>query len=102
MQHVWQPCGKWLHKKYIAHTVKHPPVQMDWGPMSAAGTTVVYNLASVKTINRQKMYQIKKKLEMRIFVDQCNIFMHDGATCRKIKIELFWGENIRLLDWSRI
>jgi len=33
------------------------------------------------------MYQIEKKSEMRIFVDQCNIFMHDGITCRKIKID---------------
>jgi len=30
---------------------------------------------------------------MRIFVDQCNIFMHDGATCRKNKIvKNFLGE----------
>jgi len=41
---------------------------------------------------------------MRIYVDQCNIFMHDGATCRKNKIvKNFFGEkNIRLLDWSGI
>ena len=41
---------------------------------------------------------------MRIFVDQCNIFMHDGATSRKNKIvkNYFVEKNIRLLDWSGI
>jgi len=30
---------------------------------------------------------------MRIFFDQCNIFMHDGATCRKTNIvKNFFGE----------
>jgi len=49
------------------------------------------------------MYQIfKETLQFRVFVDQCNIFMHHGATCHKSKVvENFFGEkNIRLLDWS--
>ena len=56
------------------------------------------------TINREKYIKFKKGLEMRIFVDQCNMFMHDGATCRKNKIvKNYFGEkNIRLLDWSGI
>jgi len=56
------------------------------------------------TINREKYIKFKKSLEMRIFVDQCNIFMHDGATSRKNKIvkNYFVEKNIRLLDWSGI
>ena len=48
--------------------------------MSAAGTTVAHNLAPVMTTNKAKCIKLKTKLQLRIFVDQCNIFMHNGAT----------------------
>jgi len=98
MQHVWQPCWKRLHKKYIVHTVKQPVIQMVWGDMSATGTTVVHNLEPVMIVNREAVSNFKK-LQSCIFVDQGNIFMHDGTTCHKSKVvkNFLAEENIRLL-----
>jgi len=47
------------------------------------------------------MNQIKKKLQLRIFVDRCNIFMYDGATSHKSKVvkNFLADKNIRLLGW---
>jgi len=104
MQHVWQPCWKRLHKKYIVHAVKQPVIQMVLGAMSAAGTTVAHNVAPEMTTQSKKCIKLKTKLQLRIFVDQCNIFMHDGATITSHKskvVKNFLAEkNIRLLGWS--
>jgi len=72
--------------------------------MSAAGTTVAHNLAAMMTTNKAKCIRLKTKLQLRIFVDQCNIFMHNGATTTSHKskvVKNFLAEKtIRFLGWS--
>ena len=51
VQHVWRPSGEQYHEKYTVPTVKHPPSQMVWRAMSAAGTGGLYFLTHGTTMN---------------------------------------------------
>ena len=71
-------------EKHTAPTVKHPPSQMVWGAMSAAGTGGHYFLTPGATMNGEKYVKVlQEKLQLHMIVHQCDIFMHDGAPCHR-------------------
>ena len=104
VQHVWRPSGERYHEKYTVPTVKHPPSQMVWGAMSAAGTGGLYFLTPGTTMNGEKYVKVlQEKLQLHMTVHQSDIFMHDGAPCHRSRVaKKFSGEkNIRPLEWPR-
>ena len=104
VQRVWRPSGKRYHEKYTVPTVKHPPSQMIWGAMSAAGTGGLYFLTPGTTMNGEKYVKVfQVKLQLHMTVHQCDIFMHDGAPCHRSRVvKKFLGEkNIQQFDWPR-
>ena len=53
-------------------------------------------------MNGEKFVKVlQEKLQLHMTVHQCDIFMHDGAPCHRIRVvKKFWGDkNIRQLDW---
>ena len=53
-------------------------------------------------MNGEKFVKVlQEKLQLPMTVHQCDIFMHDGAPCHRIRVvKKFLGEkNIRQLDW---
>ena len=102
VQHVWRPSGERYHEKYTVTTVKHPPSQMVWGAISAAGTGGLYFLTPGTTINGEKYVKVLlEKLQLRMTVHQCDIFMHDGVPCHWCRVvkKFLEEKNIRQLDW---
>ena len=85
VQHVWQPSGQRYHEKYTVPPVKHPPSQKVWGAMLAAGTGGFYFLLLEQlNMNGEKYVKVlQEKLQLHMTVHQCDIFMHDGASCHR-------------------
>ena len=87
VQRVWRPFGERYHEKYTVPTVKHPPSQMVWGAMSAAGTGGFYFLTPGTTINGEKYVKVlQEKLQLHMTVHQCNIFMYDGPLVTGVEL----------------
>ena len=92
-QHVWRPSEKQCHEKYAVPTVKHPPTQMVWWAILAAGTGELYFLTPGTTMNGEKYVKVlEEKLQLHMTVHQCDIFMRDGAPCHRSRVvKSFWG-----------
>ena len=74
---------------------------MVWGAMLAAGTSGLYFLTPRTTMNGEKYVKVlQEKLQLHMTVHQCDIFMHDRASCDRSRVvKKFLGEkNIRQLD----
>ena len=75
---------------------------MVWVAMPAHGaSSLVYFFQPSTTMNGAKYLELlKDKLDMHMMVHDCNVFMHDGAPCRKAKsVKNFLQEkNVDVLD----
>ena len=55
--------------------------------MSVDGTAALYFLPAGVTINGSRYVNLlQEKLQLRMAVHQCSVFMHDGTPCHQSKI----------------
>ena len=85
-QLVRRPVGARYEYRLTIQIMKHPPSIMVREAMLAHGTAGLYFLQSGITINDAKYLNLlKDKLEIRMIVHDCNVFMHDSAPCCRAK-----------------
>ena len=73
--------------------------------MSAIGATSLYFVQPGTTINDAKFLDLKKKLDIRMIVLDCNVFMNDGAPHNRPKqVKNCWQEKMLIYwtDWQTI
>ena len=99
--HVWRLEGKQYNICYLAATVKHLPILMVWGAMTAKETARLYFLPHSMTMNGYRYLNVlKEKLKLLMNIHQCDTFMHNGTPCHRSKlVSSFLQENqVKVLD----
>ena len=96
--HIRRPLGKRFDNIYVVAAMKYSLSQMIWGAMSCRGVVGSYVILSNTTINELKFVELLKEKLMHMHVHGCTIFMQDGASCHRSKLdtELL---NKYLLEW---
>ena len=82
--------------------MKHPTSIMVSGAMSAHGTPGLNFLQPGTNMNGANYLDLlKDKLEIHMMVHDCNVFMHDGASCHRVKSVKNFSQqkNVDILDW---
>ena len=79
--------------------VKHPPSVMIWGLCQVMAQLVFLSIeTTMDGISYRKI--LEDKLEIHMAIHKCNMFMRNGAFCRRLKLMSdFLKKNIGALDW---
>ena len=101
---VCRPVGTRFYDCYAQDTVKHPPSVIIWGAIFGNGTAFLFLffLPIEITMNSLRYPKIlKNNLEIHMAIQECNMFMQDGAFCHfsKLVSDFLKKKNIKLLNW---
>ena len=101
--YIRRPPNQRYNPNYTIKSVKHPPMIMFWGAITANGRAGFAPLEKNTCLNSQGYIKIlEEKVKIHMEIHGVKLFQQDSAPCHVSKVSLKWfaDNNVELLkDW---